>query len=345
MFDLSSFARRAAAVVALTVCAVLVPPGGAPVTHAADNGAWSVSPTPPKKATTAPRNYFVLEGKPGDVIKDKVQIQNWTKKPITFKLYGADGYNTEEGGFFALRDGAEKMTDLGAWVTPVTSQVTVYGRTLVNVPVTVRIPANATPGDHVGGVVAQNVAVESSGGNDSVQVGVQRAVGARMYVRVGGTTSPGLEVGDVRLEHDRGALPWTGEGKATVSWTVENTGNLRLSPEGSVVLDGRFGQSSTVELGRLVDLLPGEKVTLTRAVTGVPWIGRARAEVRLSAGDELEDRAEVTAWIVPWAAVASVLLLLVLALAWWLRRTGVLNRKLRQAEASPKIRVLAKVDQ
>ena len=344
MLDLSSLARRAAAVVALAVCAVLVPPSGAPVTHAADNGAWSVAPTPPKKATTAPRNYFVLEGEPGDVIKDKVQIQNWTRKPITFKLYGADGYNTEQGGFFALRDEAEKMTDLGAWVTPVTSQVTVYGRTLVNVPVTVRIPENATPGDHVGGVVAQNVAVESSGGNDSVQVGVQRAVGARMYVRVSGTTSPGLEVGDVRLEHDRGALPWTGEGRATVSWTVENTGNLRLSPQGAVVLDGVFGQS-TVELGTLPDLLPGEKVTLTRAVTGIPWIGRARAEVRLSAGDELGDEAAVSVWIVPWAAVVSLLLLLVAALTWWLRRTGVLSRKLRQAEASPKIRVLAKVDQ
>ena len=131
--------------------------GSAPA-QATDNGAWSVAPTPPDTVNPAPRNYFVLEGEPGTKIKDKVRLQNWTKDPITFKLFGADGFNTEQDGFFSLKGYDEKMTDLGRWVTPMTSQVTVYGSTQVDIPVTVKIPRNATPGDHVGGVVAMNVA-------------------------------------------------------------------------------------------------------------------------------------------------------------------------------------------
>ena len=240
------------------VVAVLTTCLGSTPAHAADNGAWSVAPTPPGADNPAPRNYFILEGDPGAEIKDKVRIQNWTKKPITFKVYGADGYNTEQDGFFALKSLDEDMVDLGKWVEPVTSQVTVYGRTQVDIPVTIRIPRNATPGDHVGAVVAMNVDVESTDTDESgFEVGIQRAVGARMYVRVSGPTTPAVDVSDIRLEHDRGALPWSGSGKGTVSYTVENTGNVRLAPRAVIELSGMTGELTKVTSGGAGRPAPG----------------------------------------------------------------------------------------
>lgn len=338
--------RTVRMVMALAVVAlgVLVLPGVSPVPAvAADNGSWSVSPTPPEKATTSPRNYFILEGAPGAVIEDSLRVENWTEDPFSFRIYGADGYNTPRDGFFALREFDEDMTDAGSWVEPVTSQVTVHGRTRTDIPITITIPKNATPGDHVGGVVAMNVKVESADGGEAVDVGIQRAVAARMYVRVSGTTSPGLELSDVQVDHDRGWWPWTGQGTGTVTYTVENTGNLRLSPTGDVTLSGLFISDRSWDTQALVDLLPGQRVTLTQEISGVPWFGSLGVDVDLTAGEELAASDGASAWIVPWPFVVLALALLTGAIFVLVRRTGVLRRKLRAAEEAPQISVTSGV--
>lgn len=343
MLHLPRMVRTTAAAVAVALGALVLPLAAQGPALAADNGAWSVSPAPPEGATT-PRNYFILEGDPGTTIEDEVLLQNWTNKPITLHLYGADGYNTASDGFFALRDVGGEMHDVGAWVEPVVSRVTLHGRTQTTVPVTVTIPENASPGDHAGGLVALNTKVERGKKTDSaVDIGVQRAVGARIYVRVSGTTSPGFEVGDVAFEHDRGALPWTGEGNGTVSYTLTNTGNLRLEPAGDITLGGVIGDHSSVEVSTNVDLLPGQQVRLTQEVTGAPFLGRVNARVDLTAGEDLEESASTTVWLLPWPFIALVVALLAAAV-WFLgRRTGLLRRKLRDAEDAPQISVTAGV--
>lgn len=334
---------RPAALVAvlLTVLAGLFVPVGAPA-HAADNGAWSVTPTPPKKGANTPRNYFILEGVPGARIKDKVRIQNWTDRPITLNLYAADAYNTATDGFFALRDLGDEMTDVGRWVKPLVAQVTVDGRTQTDVPVTVRIPRNASPGDHAGGIVALNTAVERQPGDRAgMDIGIQRAVAARVYVRVSGTTRPGLEVDDVTFTHDRGAWPWSGKGTGTVSWTVTNTGNVRLAPDAEVSVRGLLGKDVRLQREELLDLLPGQSTRMTQEVTGVGWIGRAVAEVELDAGQGLASSGTASAWLVPWPAFVLLLALLAAAAAGWHRRATRVRRRMQAAEEAPRITVAA----
>ncbi len=330
---------RAALLVAVFALSALTVPGGVPGAQAAENGAWSVKPTPAEGSNT-PRSYFILEGAPGDVIRDSVRIQNWTKKPISFRLFGADGFNTEAGGFFALKNYDDKQVELGSWVKPTASVVTVYGRTQVDVPLKIRIPKNATPGDHVGGVVAMNVAVESQKETGAVDVGIQRAVGARAYVRVSGTISPGIEVSGVRVDHDRGALPWSGSGKGEVSWTVENTGNARLSPETTITVDG-LGEKKVADIPKLVDLIPGQKIRVNEKISGISWIGSSDVTVKVDAGDGLVDSVTVSVWAVPWVGLLGGLLLLAALVALALRRSGVMQRKLKAAENAPKIEIVA----
>jgi len=329
---------KALAIVIVTV--LLAPLGTVGPSYAADNGAWSVTPTPPQGGTAAPRTYFILEGDPGTTIKDKVRIQNWTKKPITFKLYGADAYNTEQDGFFALRNHGEKMTDIGRWAKPLISQVTVHGRTQVDVPVTIKIPRNASPGDHIGGIVAMNAKIESAGDSDSsVDVGIQRAVAARVYLRVSGPTTPALEVSDVELEHDRGIFPWTGSGKGTVTYTLRNTGNIRLTPTAALTLSGMFGEIESLDAEGLPELLPGQEVTLSEAVSSVPAFGRVTTDVEVTTAEGPESSGSTTTWLVPWPGLVLVLLLVGVA-AWWLaRRRGSAQRRLDALHEAPQIMV------
>lgn len=331
---------RLAAALALALSVLTLPVLVAPTALAADNGSWSVTPKPRGKTNPTPRNYFILEGAPGDVIKDKVRIQNRTDKPIGFRLYGADGFNTPQDGFFALREQDDDQVGVGAWLTPASSTVNIYGGYQTDVPITIRIPKNATPGDHVGGVVAMNVAVESTNEGASLDVGIQRAVAARVYLRVSGTTSPGFEVSDVNVTHDRGGLPWGGRGAGTVSYTVQNTGNVRLSPKGSVKVSGLFSHKATHDVG-LDELLPGQKVILTQKISGIPSAGRLEVTVDLNAGEDLGSTADVTETLVPWPFIVLLLILLGGLVFWVKRRSDVLRRKLKDAEVAPKITVNA----
>lgn len=310
--------------------------------YAADNGTWSVTPTPPKSASAAPRNYFVLEGEPGDKIRDSLRIKNFGRQAITFSLYGADGFNTAEGGFFALKGVEEPQVDLGGWVTlPVTS-VEVAPRTQVDVPFTIKVPDNATPGDHVGGVVAMNTQVEATEEGAGFAVGVQRAVAVRAYVRVSGTTTPGLAVDDVRLDTDRGMLPWSGEGDGEVTFTVENIGNLRLSPRSTVTVTGAGGRSvATVESDALVDLLPGQKVTLTVPVSGIAWADRLTTVVGVTTPEGATSEARDVSWLTPWPGLLGIALLLAAGVAALVRRRTALRRGLQAAERAPLITVPA----
>ena len=56
-----------------------------PTQTAHDNGSWWVQPAPkPKDPNT--RNYFILEGKPGDTLQDGLAISNFTDHAITYDV-------------------------------------------------------------------------------------------------------------------------------------------------------------------------------------------------------------------------------------------------------------------
>lgn len=335
--------RRARAVVASAVVAVvsLVPALSVMPSAVADTDgqAWSVSPVPPKGKTAAPRNYFIFEGEPGAVIKDQLLVQNFTPHPITFDIFGADGLNTDGRGSFALRRKSDKQVDVGAWIDPAVPRVTIYGGKAAKIPVKFRIPKNATPGDHAGGVVALNTRVEAQS-QGSTSIGIQRAIAARAYIRVSGSTSPGFEISDVQVTHDRGPWPWSGDGTGTLTYTVENTGNLRLALTGNVLVKG-WGKDDVLGLAELPDLLPGSKVTLTRELTGIPAAGRVEVEVAMNGGEDLDEAVTVTFTLVPWALLVALLIVAAAVLAMVLRRRGAVRRRLEAAGEAPKISVTA----
>lgn len=330
---------RALGAVLLLILATALLPSPA---QAADNGAWSVTPTPANSSSPTPRSYFVLEGAPGATLNDKVRIRNFTRRPLTFSIYGADGYNTEQGGFFALRGLDQPQTDVGAWLKVPVQTVKVAGRTQVDVPITIQIPANATPGDHVGGVVALNGAVEGTTESGGIDVGIKRAVAARLYLRVAGPTMPALKVTDVALEHDRGIFPWSGAGKGTVTYTIKNTGNLRLSPSATVALTGLFGRDlASVETGQVVDLLPGATVRLKAKVSGIGAVDQVTATVSAGTPEGVKASDSTTVWVVPWVVTALVLALLVGGAWWWLHRRAARRKAFAAVDTAPKITIAA----
>ncbi|WP_367127582.1 DUF916 domain-containing protein [Saccharothrix sp. HUAS TT1] len=330
MRTLLAAARRVGAVLAVAALLPAQPAVAQPAEPGTDRQTWSVTPASAAGPDGRARFDYVVE--PGMRYDDHLAVRNLGEGELTLDLYAGDAVNTGTGGFDLLaRD--ETSAVVGNWVALSAPRVVVPARDTVVVPFSVTVPADAEPGDHVGGLVAALTT-----GADA-QVEVERRVGARLYARVAGPIEAGVRIDSVTPSY-RGTPNPAGTGEADVTFTLVNEGNLRLSLLPSVSLSGPFGlgeRSTTDEV--LPELLPGNAVTLTRTLTDVWPLGpldvRVTAEPVTSATQSLGGAvepatAEASLWAVPWTALAALALFLGIVLALWRVR-----RKIRALRAAP----------
>jgi hypothetical protein len=286
----------------------------APV-HAADNGSWSVYPV---SSAVAARPYFYVSADPGQTIQDDVVVANKTDEPLTFRLYAADAYNTARDGGFAVKSLGEKMRGVGAWAQLPKDRVTVPAGKTVTVPFSIKVPEGAEPGDHPGAIVALDERVDK--GDGGVALGVQRAVGARVYLQVGGPTLPALAVENVHISHHQPLIPGLGDSTATISYTLHNTGNVTLEPKAKLTASGLFGRTLlTRDLKKLPSqLLPGQRVHLTERWSNAPQLDWTDVKLTASAKDTTES-ATASFVAVPWL-VAAIVVTMTAAGVWLLLR-------------------------
>lgn len=202
---------------------------------------------------------------PDTVLEDAVTLYNLGNVPLVFRIYATDAFNNPDGGFDIL--GAEEVpVDAGSWVDMGAEQITVDAQTQVTIPITISIPPGATPGDHVGALIASSAAVST--GEDGQQLTVDRRTGTRLYIRVNGPLAPEVTIENVQTEYSTALNPFGGS--ATVTYTIENRGNTVAGASVEASVSGPFGLGKqTAEPRELPDILPGESITFTDEFDGV----------------------------------------------------------------------------
>jgi hypothetical protein len=305
--------------------------------QAADNGAWSAAPT--KQGTFTSRQYFFLELSPGATVKDSVTVKNAGQVPQVLDLYPADAFNIESGAGFALRKRGDKNTDVGSWITLDKTRVEVPPGGSVNVPFTITVPKGVTPGDHAGGVVTIEPAPAPNG--DVSQIQIQRALGVRTYVRIAGPLTPALSITKVDLKVRPARLPFIGQqGGATVTYSVRNSGNVRLTAERIITLEGLFGRTlRNTGRGPIPEILPGSTVVLTESFTKMPVLNQVTANVRLIASDgKVDTSGSASALAVSWVFLFLLFLIIVgivLAVLWSRREANLVSQMASDAGPLP----------
>ncbi|SDU72987.1 WxL protein peptidoglycan domain-containing protein [Jiangella alkaliphila] len=301
---------------------------------AAGSVSWSVQPS----SASGPdgRTSFTYELDPGATVSDVVRVNNFSDTPQVFRVYSQDAINTPEGSF-SLLEGTETPVDVGLWAAVSHDGVEVPPGGFVDLPFTLTVPANATPGDHAGGIVASLTDVVTEE-NDN-QVLVENRVGTRIYLRVGGELAPSVRIQAVSASFSSGWVPFTG-GDLSVTYELENTGNVRLTGSQLVDVEGPLGVGlASVHPDDLPELLPGQKYTVTTEASGVQRLGRVSARVSIDPASlnvpegspEPPDVSGVASvWAVPWPEL--VLLLVVVAVLLLLRRRS-RGRRRRAADA------------
>ncbi|MEU8244451.1 DUF916 domain-containing protein [Actinoplanes missouriensis] len=325
--------RIAAILLALAAALTPVPAQAAPT----DALTWSVTPSGPKGPNGRPALDYKLD--PGATVTDHVAVTNHSKQPLTLRLYAQDAFTTANGGY-DLRAGTAAPTDAGLWITPRRDRLTVPATSRVVVPITVSVPADATPGDHAAGVVASLLAgTTDAAGN---RVSVDHRVGTRVYLRVTGPLQPALTLRDVEI---KAATTWNPLRlpRVTATFTIANTGNVRLSGAPAARIEGPFGWGARTGAGTAFpEILPGGSLTSTITLDAVPALFRenltidvlpAPADGRPIDPPPVRASSEHALWLVPWPQLAFLALAAALVLAWLAtrRRRG---RRLRAALAA-----------
>ena len=316
--------RRLSALVAATALSTVGLVGAMP-TEAGAIGVPTFSLTPVSApGAIHPRGSFHYDMKPGQTIDDSVVLANDSSQLQDFQIWATDGLNTPIGGAFALRPLGYHMTGVGAWINTHlgTGIYGLAGNTSVTINFSVTVPANATPGDHAGGIEALDVTPEAQPTKGPAHFVIHRGVATAVFVRVAGPVHASAAVSDIAVKT---SVPATGFGnsKATISFQLENTGNTLLSGEAVVTVTNLFGQ--TVKTFRPIGVqafVPGGRFTANEPTwTNLPFIGPETVHVKFTSPGIPAATGSSTFWILPWLLVVVIIAALAaLAALWWRRR-------------------------
>ena len=266
---------------AVAPLALAVPSASAssPVAAAGADITWSIAPSPTAKGA---RSLFDYAVGPGTQIVDSVDVTNSSAVSAEFLIYATDAINEQATGAFSLLKRDVKPTDLGSWVTTKSDRVTIQPKTKATIPFNLLIPSDATPGDHVAGIVAS---VLSTGTSKGSTVTLEQRVGTRMYLTVSGERVPGVSVAGVTSGFSASLNPFA-PGDMTVGYDVRNSGNTRLDVTNTVSIAGPFGiPLGTFAPRPLTNLLPRQTVHYEAKVPGVIALLLAWSTVTVSPGE------------------------------------------------------------
>lgn len=259
------------------------------------------------------RSRFSYQVEPGQVIQDEYLVSNSGSTASEVSVYATDAYNLDNGDY-ALLESNLAPQDVGTWVTfadgsnrMVLSLAPGESRSL---PFTVTVPADASPGDHAGGMIISSL-------TDSDQVKLDRRIATRLYLRVKGDVTALMTVSSISAEYVPSFNPFAGT--TNIAFTITNNGNVSLGANAVATVKGLFGipLSGIVRL-EIPEMLPGTSRSMVVPVEGVgqwiflnPTIGIVGTvdDDAINPGPLPTAERDVPLFVAPWA------LLIILALA------------------------------
>ena len=302
---------------------------------------WSVVPA----TSTGPDpnrlefSYGVV--KAGSTISDHVEIANRSSQSAAFSVYATDASGTSASGALLLLGSNQKSTDIGAWSSFAGGarqlSTIIPGKKAIIVAFTLKVPPQATPGDHTGAMVAAVGVTRKNAAGESVVENYRIAV--PLELRVPGALKAGIQVQSISTGFSDPLNPF-GTGSATVSYTVTNSGNVRQSATPSVRVTGPFGQTAIVHPAKLPVILPGDSVRVAASLAGLFPDGPMTAHINVEPGwpkgtIPLTQTASLASgsaslFAFPWSLLGLILLLAAIGVGIWYYLRW--RRRLRRAE-------------
>ncbi|MCW2963320.1 MAG: putative protein of unknown function cell surface [Actinomycetia bacterium] len=219
--------------------------------------------------------YFVYSLPPGAVQQGGVIISNSGTATGTVKLFAADATTGRTTGTVYLTD--RKAQRVGAWISLASTSLTLKPGQHQTVHFTVRVPANAKPGQWVGGVVAETsrqVSGPKSKQKASVQIKIRDLTIVAVQVNVPGPPVISFKIGGIKTGGQRGFQE--------VVTHIANAGNVLVKPTGTVTVLNKQGKVLQVLTFKMDTFLPETAVDYPLLLKKALPPGDYSATVKLS---------------------------------------------------------------
>jgi len=185
-----------------------------------------------------------INADPGDVVTGELFLMNEEKKGT--KIFYPDFQKfIEEGG--SKKFIAEK-SDLATWFE-IDYPVTLNSLEGKNIPFTLRVPKDASPGGHFA------VIWWSASSPEAGQVSIVTRAGILVYLTVSGEIK---EEGQVLEFTTQNKKKFFGNPPINFAINFENSGNVHLKPKGEIQIKNIFGETKAVIDVNKKDLISGE---------------------------------------------------------------------------------------
>lgn len=286
------------------------------VTSVVSPAAFAQNPPTSGQALEIAPPVITLRGDPGQTIKTTISLRDVSSSPLIvtneindFTAAGLDGtpkimLDNDTAGPYSLK----------GWISPL-SQLLLKPREVKKLPVTIVVPANASPGAHYGVIRFTGTPPDL----DSTGVSLSASLGALVLLKVNGDVKEGLSLTKFSVSHNGKLGPVFESTPLEFSQLVKNTGNMFEAPTGQVTIKNMFGKAIAAVNINLEkrNILPAStrqfSEPLDKSVIGTKMLfGRYTAKLHLTYGDKKQIlESTLSFWVIPYKLIAGAIILLI----------------------------------
>jgi hypothetical protein len=202
--------------------------------------AFLVLPMGAEAMTILPPSFDIPSTERGDAVMDVIRIVNESKQESVTLYPSVENFTDKEGDetvgtpFFYSANEDPYGTAMAKWIAVDDTPITLGPNETKNLPFTINVPNDATPGGHFGVIILGTQPPSESG-----VVGVGGQVGVLIMLRVNGDVK---EVGGIAEYGFKKPQPWFNHLPVEMFVRFENRGNVHLRPTGNIFVTDWTGR-------------------------------------------------------------------------------------------------------
>ncbi len=282
-------------------------PQAAPAPNPANNG-QALEIAPP---------VIYLNADPGQIINTQILIRDISSGNLLVTGQVNDFVASGQDGTPKVlldNDTSSNPYGLKTWVAGL-PKLLLIPREIKSLPVTIRVPANASPGGHYGVIrfTATAPSLEGSG------VSLSASLGSLILLTVSGKTNHKLSTESLTINSNGKTGTLFQSGPLNFVEVIKNEGNVHEQPSGQVIINDMFGKKIAAVNVNVPpgNVLPGSSRKFTQpldktVIGNRRLFGRYTAQMKLTYGTDKQSlNSTLTFWVIPYRLIGGVILALI----------------------------------
>ncbi len=283
-----------------------------------------VHAAPPAAASTAGQGQaleiappvLTLSGNPGQKVTAQLNLRDIAANSLEVSNQVDDFIAAGEDGTpkILLNGDSNNPYSMKSWIAPIPAFLMVP-RQIKQLPVTINVPATASPGGHYSVIRFTATPPELHG----TGVSLAASLGALLLFTVNGKTTEKLTVDELSVSHNGKTGTLLESAPLMFTEKFKNSGNIHEEPTGQVVIKDMFGKTvGAVNINVPPrNILPASIRKFTQpfdstVIGNKKLFGRYRADLKVTYGANKQVlTASLAFWVIPYRLIGIIIVVLV----------------------------------